>query len=342
MRLTCVTKRMPHHGARAGYSAVLPKLRADRVLSVPSQGPARWLGAATRRLLLGREPGSDWWGAHSAAAELWARAGATGDRHLVHLLYGEDLLGLSSYLSSAHHPVVATFHQPLARVDALRVPERAVSRLHALIALDEGSAAEWRARFPRLAVHALSLGVDTGFWSPPEAGARARACLVVGGHLRDQDVLAGSIERLLAADVAVHLVGIGGALTERLGGRPGVCVHRGISDEVLRGLYRTSGAFLLSLRAASGSNALLQALATGCPVVATDLEGVRSYLGPGAGRLVPGGDPDAAAAAVLEVLESPTATAALSARGRARAETYGLNAVADRHWQVYRSVFAAR
>ena len=69
-RLTVVTKRMGHHGARAGYGALVPHLGADRVIPVPAHPLVKNIGAATRRLRLGRPPGSDWWGAPSLAAEL--------------------------------------------------------------------------------------------------------------------------------------------------------------------------------------------------------------------------------------------------------------------------------
>ena len=56
-------------------------------------------------------------------------------------------------------------------------------------------------------------------------------------------------------------------------------------------------------------NALVQAMVCGCPVVATDCKsGPREVLEDGRyGRLVPTGDPDALAAAMLAALDQPTA-----------------------------------
>jgi glycosyltransferase involved in cell wall biosynthesis len=47
---------------------------------------------------------------------------------------------------------------------------------------------------------------------------------------------------------------------------------------------------------------ILESLAAGRPVVATDVDGVREILGPGGGRLVPRGDSAAAAASLREML----------------------------------------
>lgn len=338
--LTCVTKRMPHHGGHAGYNALLPHLGASRVITVGSDAVTRYLGAGTRRLRLGRAPGSDWWGAPSAIAELRALRHALSGDNVVHVMYGEDLLGLSSYLSSRRRKVVATFHQPMARIDALHVPRAAVARLDALIALDEGAAKAWRARFSSLAVHALRLGVDTGFWRPARPPARRkRSCLIVGGHLRDFDVLEAVLRRLDTERVQIDLVGVPDAFARRVGDLSRVRRHARISDLVLLELYRSAGAFLLCMRAASGNNALLQALATGCPVVSTDLAGVRSYVGDRAARFVPPEDPEATAAAVLELLDDEPAREALSQAGLHAADAHSLPALAERHWDVYRSLF---
>ncbi|WP_226379650.1 glycosyltransferase family 4 protein [Pseudonocardia sp. KRD291] len=62
---------------------------------------------------------------------------------------------------------------------------------------------------------------------------------------------------------------------------------------------------------------VLESLAAGRPMVATDVDGVREVLGDGAGLLVAPGDPDAVAAALARVLDEPDTAASLVRAGHA-------------------------
>lgn len=65
---------------------------------------------------------------------------------------------------------------------------------------------------------------------------------------------------------------------------------------------------------------LIEAMASGLPVIGTAAGGVPELLAHGAGLLVPPADPAALAAAIEELARDPAGRAALAARGRARIE----------------------
>jgi glycosyltransferase involved in cell wall biosynthesis len=71
--------------------------------------------------------------------------------------------------------------------------------------------------------------------------------------------------------------------------------------------FSRAGLFALSSRWEGASNVLLEALACGCPVVATDCPtGVREQLDNGRiGSIVPMNDPEALASAMARRLEEP-------------------------------------
>jgi phosphatidylinositol alpha-mannosyltransferase len=89
---------------------------------------------------------------------------------------------------------------------------------------------------------------------------------------------------------------------------------------------------------------LVEALAAGVPVVATDIPGYREVVRDGIeGLLVPPHDPAALAGALGRVLEEPDLARGLVAAGRERARAFSWDEVAPRLEEVYgRAVAAAR
>jgi glycosyltransferase involved in cell wall biosynthesis len=98
--------------------------------------------------------------------------------------------------------------------------------------------------------------------------------------------------------------------------------------------------FVLPSRTEGMSNALLEAMAMACPVVATAVGGTPEVVTEGAsGLLVPSEQPDAMAAAVARALRSPDLAATLGDGARRRAEErFGSRAMVRRLEEVYASV----
>jgi glycosyltransferase involved in cell wall biosynthesis len=94
-----------------------------------------------------------------------------------------------------------------------------------------------------------------------------------------------------------------------------------VPDETLWLVYRNASALLfLSIYEGFGLP-VLEAMAAGCPVVASDIPSVRETAGDAA-LLVDPADVEAVAAATASLLEDDTARNALIARGRTRASGY--------------------
>lgn len=86
---------------------------------------------------------------------------------------------------------------------------------------------------------------------------------------------------------------------------------------------------------------LLESLAVGCPVVATDVGGVRELLDGGCGVVVPPEDPEAIASAVVRLLEEPESVSQIVKLGRRRVEEhYSAEKMAERTMEVYREAFS--
>jgi glycosyltransferase involved in cell wall biosynthesis len=89
-------------------------------------------------------------------------------------------------------------------------------------------------------------------------------------------------------------------------------------------------------------NAVIEAMATGAIAVATDVGGARDLLAPGeSGFIVPPGDAEAVAEAILAVLRAPEAARRIAAAARRRIETdFTVEAMVQRTMELYERCLA--
>ena len=101
-----------------------------------------------------------------------------------------------------------------------------------------------------------------------------------------------------------------------------------------------SGAVVLvqPSRSEGFGSSVLDALALGVPVVASDTGGLPESLAAGGGILVPPGDPGALARGVATILDDPALHERLSGDGRVAAEGFDVATMVSRTLDVYRSL----
>lgn len=145
--------------------------------------------------------------------------------------------------------------------------------------------------------------------------------LWVAGHGPETDRL----RRATAADTRIEWLGVVG------------------ESEKIRRMRAASVLCVPSLHGESFGVILLEGLAAGTAVVATDLAGYRHVTRPGVeARMVPPGDSGALAKALEAAFAEPEETAAMVARGRDRAEAFSMEALARFYSDIYARISDGR
>jgi len=148
-----------------------------------------------------------------------------------------------------------------------------------------------------------------------DQGAKVRLTVVGGGSLESQ------LHRLVSEK------GLGEAVT--LLGRQGM--------EDMPDVYRQHDLYVSASAQEGMSNAMLEAMASGLPIVTTRCEGVDELISNN-GVVVEGSAPAALAQAIRELVANPRRCQAMSLAARRRAEQLSWDVVAESYLQLYAKV----
>jgi glycosyltransferase involved in cell wall biosynthesis len=312
--LRFVPRRIGHHAAHSGYDRLFDYMGLDKACSAWGTGLADALPRALAWRLFALRPQA------ASAAGLRAELGAMpwmagGSGRLCHFIYGEDTYFLTPLWKRGTNRCIATFHYPPQRL-LTRINPGSVRSLDGVLIVGENQRATLEELLPADRIHYCPHAVDTDFFCPeevegapveePTTGLR----LVCAGSLfRDHATLVAVHQATRAAGFQVHtdVIGPDPEQMKVLADVPGIEVHRGISDEHLRSLYRGAAVGVLPLTDATANNALLELLACGRPVVVSAVGGLPNYVAGSAAILIQPGHVRAMADAVCALLADAAA-----------------------------------
>jgi sugar transferase (PEP-CTERM/EpsH1 system associated) len=209
-------------------------------------------------------------------------------------------------------------------------------------------------RVPRRKIHVIRNGIDLAEFPQPDAEAPelGRRAIHVGRliRLKDQFTLLRATRLVVdrAPDFGLDIIGEGPVREELLA----LCAELKLQEHVrflgfrndVRALLPRAGFFILCSLSEGISISILEAMAAGLPVVATDVGGNREVVGHDqTGLLVPAQAPEALAQAMLAIHLHPERARRMGDAGRLRVKReFDLGAVVARYEALYLALLKPR
>jgi glycosyltransferase involved in cell wall biosynthesis len=315
-----------------------------------------YLGVPTLPLLTNRVDPWLWARAAEPAVRRWLAAGGRAAILDAHFLYPDAVaaaligrrLGVPTVLNARGSDVNVKCATPYM-LRAVRAAAAASSALITVSAALARRLQELDVRAPRLEV--LTNGVDLEKFRPRDRAALRAALGVDGrvlasvGHLVEAKGHRLAIEALAAfPDATLLIAGEGPArkalarTAERAGVAARVRFLGLVPHERIAHVYGAADALVLASAREGMPNVVLESLACGTPVVATDVGGIGEVLtAPEAGRLMSARSTAALRDALASLLAAPPRTEAT----RAFAQRFAWAPVIARQIELYRDVLAA-
>jgi len=206
-----------------------------------------------------------------------------------------------------------------------------------------------RAFMPDLPMTVIPNGIDTDTFSPsapPQVSHPVRLLTVCRLISRKRiDILINALVRLreMGVDARLDIAGQGNLLAplQQLGRDLGVADKINflarVPSENMPELYRSSDIFLMSSAHEGMSNAMLEAMASGLPIITTQCEGVQELITDN-GVVVEEATDKAIAAAIAQLAKDPQTYQSMCAAARQHALTFSWRGVAEQYVALYRSI----
>jgi phosphatidylinositol alpha-mannosyltransferase len=251
-------------------------------------------------------------------------------------------------------PVVATFHTWFPRSVGYRLWRKPLQDLldrHAATIAVSTAARDAMARYFTAPWEIIPNGVDTTFFRPglgrgADLFERRKPKLLWLGRIEPRNDLATVLaampwilERHPGAQLTVVGDGPWRARMERAARPLGPAVHfAGYANGSRPNFYRAADVYMCSTTRASFGVTLLEAMACGTPVVASDIQAFRDVAAPARAVFAPPRDAEGWADAVNRLIDDPARRASMQDDGRQVAERHAWPLVAQRVLSVYRRV----
>jgi glycosyltransferase involved in cell wall biosynthesis len=269
---------------------------------------------------------------------------------VVHLFFSPATGAMLPLLNLGDVPIVVSHRSSAPSHPLLRALTRWIwRRADRVVAVCESLGNEIRRGSPNLRYAVIPDGVDLTRFRPTRRRSPARLRCLAVARLVEREGLGDLIRAIGMLDRERCELEIVGAGSDELSLRQ-LAAGLGVSERVffsgtpdrdtLARRYREADIFTLASWEEVHGDVLVQALASGLPIVGTNVGGIPELVGHGEnGLLVPPRDPAALASAIRHLGDHPELRARMGRQGRADAEArYSWDRVVIRYLSIYNGV----
>jgi glycosyltransferase involved in cell wall biosynthesis len=344
MSLLILLDRISWFGAHTGYEQLtrfLPNDTESCVVSPRHGKLARYSGSAYGRLhgRMGR-------GATDLSELEFHLRHKLQRPQTSHVLYLETHLNLLNSWPKAPNQMVGTIHLPASvwKPEQLESLSRLTSALILYlrdIPFFENYIGKGRMKF-------IHHGADVEFFRPDFAQVQMPPRILYSGvYLRNEPMLVRVLQRLagkipeLRFDLLVPQHHRVSPALAPLRQHPSVTWHGGLNDEELRALYQCSYLMMLPMNDSGANTSVVEALASGLPIVTTNVGGIEDYGGGKIFQTVANNDDQAMVSLVEQYLAKLAWRDEIARKCRQFAEdTLAWPGVMQKHLDAYRELTA--
>lgn len=349
LRVVCMVRKWIHHTPSGGYDLLAPAVGARAVWRSTTGGIALRVCRRLWKIWSYRSTYPNYYDFEDWLTELRLLTGCLFDRpDVVHVLYGEQHLDLLLRRRSwLRCPLVASFHLPADQLNRefTHFESERIRGIDAAVVVARSQLAEFERFFGPNKVVYVPHGIDTTRFRPSdnEPESDELRLLIVGLWLRDWEVMHRVIDAVRNSQLPVKFdVVTLPPFFPYFTGCSNVTLRSGISETELIELYQKADALFMPLKDATANNAVLEALACGVPVIATDVGGIPDYVTADCGWLIPRGDVESPIELIKQLCADKNIARSRRQSARAQALKFDWRRVAERLFVVYSALCSGR
>jgi glycosyltransferase involved in cell wall biosynthesis len=263
-----------------------------------------------------------------------------------HIIYLENHLELLRIWPDQPNDLIGTIHLPASiwKPDQCKL----LSRLTLALVLYQRDIPFFEKHVGKERVKFIHHGADTDFFTPDFSKIKTPLRILYSGvYLRNEAMLVRIVQKMseqmpkIKFDLLVPAHHRNSPPLAPLLRHPSVTWHSGLNDQQLRDLYQSAYLMLLPMNDSGANTAVVEALASGLPIVTTDVGGIRDYGGGTCFPIVANDDDDDAIELIKKYLAKPDWRNEMANNCRTFAENIlAWPLVEKKHMEVYQQLTA--